>query len=107
MKHSNKLYEPIQLLPPCVCPKCYKPSIAYVEKDTICARLDEDGVPCDLVCNTETVYFCLSCGFATTDYIITDSGYRYNPFDMADSIREANKSLTTTRMKGNPFVKEF
>lgn len=105
--HTNKLYEPIEILPPCVCPKCFKPTMAYIERDTICAMLDEEGIPNNLACETQMVFYCISCGFSTQDYVITDKGYRYNPFDDAESIKAANRTLSDTRMSGNPFMREF
>lgn len=106
MRNSNKLYEPITILPPCLCPVCFKPTMAYIERDTVYALLDEDGIPGNFICDTNMTFHCISCGFYTSDYVLTDQGYRYNPFGMGDQIKEINKTLTDTRTKGNPFIKE-
>ena len=104
--NSNKLYHPFQELPPCVCPICHKDTLAYRQDDTIFARVDGDGMPGDFVCNTNTVFVCLNCGFTSTDYIVTDSGWRWNPFGENDYIKEINKRVAETRnVEGNPFVK--
>ena len=102
---SGKPYHPFVEHPPCVCPNCFRDTLAYRQTDTIFARVDEDGIPGDFVCNTDIIFHCLNCGFTSTDYIITDSGWRWNPFDDRQYIIDQNKKLTETRTIDNPFLK--
>ena len=107
MKNSNKLYEPIKILPPGVCPSCHKPSMAYREQDVLFGRLDDDGIPGEFVMNSNKIFTCLECGFTTDKYVVTDSGYRFNPHDDGDYIKSINKKITyiDKAIGRNPLMK--
>lgn len=109
-EEKKELYNPFEELPACVCPQCFKPAMAYREDDTVFALVDADGLPGNFVCNTQTVFHCLECGFTSTDYILTESGWRYNPHNDEEYIKEKNKRLKETKVwfrnprEMNPFV---
>ena len=107
MKNSNKLYEPIKILPPGVCPSCHKPAMAYREQDVLFGRLDDDGIPGEFVMDSNKIFTCLECGFTTDKYIATDSGYRFNPHDDGDYIKSINKKITyiDKAIGRNPLMK--
>lgn len=92
-KNSNKMYEPIKILPPGVCPSCHKAAMAYREQDVLFGRLDDDGIPGDFVLDSNRIFTCLECGFTTDKYIMTDSGFRFNPHDDDEFIKSDNKTL--------------
>lgn len=93
--NTNKVYEPFEILPPCVCPKCFKPALAYKETDTIYAMVDEDGVGSNYVADTKTIFHCLECGFTSDRFTMTDSGWRYDLHGEDEYIREMNKRNNT------------
>lgn len=90
-RNTNKLYHPFKELPPCVCPQCFKPALAYKQSDSIFAMVDEDGAPSNFVVDTSIVFHCLECGFTSDKFILTDSGWRFNPFNEDDYLREKYK----------------
>lgn len=106
-RRTNELYEPLKKMPPCLCPKCFKPTLALSEVDHLMYQLDENGLPMNAVCSTVRAFYCLECGFSSSDFIPTDKGWRYNPHDDAEYIIEQNKiRKDVVPPKENPFVKE-
>ena len=104
---TNKLWEPFSYVPPGACPKCGEPTMGMIERDSIYYLLDEDGVPTLPYCTTVKGFTCIKCGFSTTDYICTDKGYRYNPYDQGEFIKEINRiPRSDTMVDRNPLVKE-
>lgn len=104
---TNKLWEPFSYVPPGTCPKCGEAMMAMAEKDSIFYLLDEDGVPTLPYCSTERFFGCLKCGFTTEDYVCTDKGYRYNPYDQGEFLKSINRiPRSASRTNTNPFVKE-
>lgn len=101
--NSNKLYHPFKEIPPCVCPMCLHDTLAYRQTETIFARVDEDGLPGDFVCNEDTIFHCLNCGYTSDKYIITDSGWRRSELGDDDYIRAIHKKHYETRTIENPF----
>lgn len=110
---DEKTYRtPIQIVDKCICPVCHTPNLAYRQTEHIFARLDKDGMPSDFVCESDMIFHCLNCGFTTDDYICTDEGYCYNPYDNGDYIKKRhshnlvnpNPILIT---ENNPFMREL
>lgn len=105
-RRTNGLYNPFEELPPCLCPKCYKPSLAINEIDHVMYSLDENGIPENGVCDTTRVFVCLECGFTSTKFIPTDKGWRYNPYHDDEYLINKNKISKPYMVDGNPLVKE-
>lgn len=107
-RNSNKVYEPFKPVEPGICPICHMASMAMRERDTIYARMDEDGIAGDFILNTEKTFFCTNpvCGFFTDKYIATDKGYRYSPIGNDDYIKELNKTIDMDyeRPDKNPLI---
>lgn len=105
-RRTNELYEPFKKVSPCLCPKCHKPTLALSEIDHLMYSIDENGLPNDAACNVVRAFYCLECKFSSPDFIPTDKGWRYNPYNNDEYILEQNKIAKPYSVDRNPLVKE-